>query len=181
MAYPSAARTWAAAEKITAARLNDIRDHLTALRQPPFVQAYDGAGVACANATSTLITFDSEANDNGATYDGALHSTSSNTSRINLTTPGVWAISAYYALPSATYTAQVLNLRMNAAGSSSGGTSLRSAPFDPLQAPRLLLVREYTSASDYVEMFVSQTSGASRTTSTGNNVTGISAWLLSAT
>ena len=69
---------------MTAARLNtEVRDALDFLLDPPRLWAYDASGLALANATTTLITFDSEIYDTDT-----MHSTSTNTSRCTFTTAG---------------------------------------------------------------------------------------------
>lgn len=130
-------------------------------------QSAAGTATSLPDATSTVVTFDTNVFDTDS-----MHSTASFTSRIVINTAGTWDIHAYCALPSATYTALNFNLRLNAGGSSSGGTSLRNHPFGGgVQAGRLLLTRTFI-AGDYVELFVSQTSGAARVVGQGNNVTG---------
>jgi hypothetical protein len=174
MATIPGTRTWAVGEFITASRLNtEIRDALDFILNPPWCQPYDGAGIACANSTATLITMDSESEDSDA-----MHSTSSLTGRITIITAGVYEFQVYDQLPGATYTLHNLNPRVNSAGSSSGGTSIRTQTFETVASARMTFVRRF-NAADEISFYITQTSGASRTTTTGNNVTGMTARLVS--
>jgi hypothetical protein len=132
----------------------------------PRVHAYDGSGNVVADVSVVkLILLDSEVYDTDN-----MHSTASNTSRIVFTTAGLYSVDVQVQFPSATYTAGNLNIRLNAAGASGGGTSLLNLQFNVAAAafgsPHAVFSR-FFAAADYIEAFVSQTSGASRTTVAG--------------
>jgi hypothetical protein len=161
MATVPGTRTWTAGERPSASLLNtELRDSLDFLLNPPACHVYDGAGVVLTNATSTLITWSAELFDTDT-----MHSTSSNTSRIVFTTAGTYCIKINLSVPAATYTVFTINARLNAAGSSSGGTSLRTEAFDDhtMQNIGTWVWERPFSAADYIEFFVTQTSGANRT------------------
>jgi hypothetical protein len=95
-----------------------------------------------------------------------MHSTSSNPSRVIFTTAGRYHIGIFVFLPQVptTYSTYTVNIRLNAAGSSAGGTSIRSFSYGtPGGAPAQTatnLTRVF-NAADYVEVFVTQLSGVS--------------------
>lgn len=131
-------------------------------------QSASGTATSLADATATLVTFDTNVFDTDS-----MHSTASFTSRVVFNTAGLWDVNFYVALPAATYTALNFNLRLNSGGSSSGGGSIRNHPFGAgVQAGRILLSRTFI-VGDYIELFVTQTSGAARVVGLGNNVTGV--------
>lgn len=172
MATP-APRTWADMDAINAARLNtELRDVALALLSPPRCQAYAATTVACASGSSVLIPLDAELYDidwGGAA--GSSHSTVTNVSRVVIPYDGTWRIRFFWQWPSAP-TATAMNLRLNAAGSASGGSSLRTPPYSD-RGGEHHIERQF-SAGDYVELFGNQSSGASQNISVGAHVTGIS-------
>lgn len=176
MATP-APRTWADMDAINAARLNtELRDVALALLSPPRCQAYAGTTVACPSGTATLVPLDAELYDvdwgGGA---GSAHSTSTNPSRVYLPYDGLWRIRFFWQWPSAP-TSTAMNLRINAAGSPSGGSSLRTPNYSDRAGEHH--VERIFSAGDYVELFANQGSGASQNISIGAHVTGISTQFL---
>jgi hypothetical protein len=162
MATIPATRTWAVGEIVTAARLNlELRDALDFLLNPPACHVSDGTGVSLVNSTATLMAWDSEQFDT----DG-MHSTVTNNSRITFVTAGTYCVKINLSVPGATYTVFTINARLNSAGSSSGGTSLRSESYDDhsMQNVGTWVWERAFAANDYIEFFVTQTSGANRTT-----------------
>ena len=120
---------------------------------------------------TTLLTFDTEAFDTDT-----MHSTSSNTGRITINTSGTYMIDMNVRFPSATYTEFKLNMRSNSGGSAVGGTSVFLHYAAPTAGSIIHLHRRVNLAltsGNYYEFFVTQTSGGSRTTTTGNNQTGV--------
>lgn len=132
----------------------------------PHCHAYDSAGNIVLNTgVVKVILLASELHDSTA----GMHSTSSNTSRLVAPIDGLYRFSAQVIMPTATYTVGLLNVRQNANASSTGGTSLsntyfvRAAGQSGNPSVNSEIVRQL-AAGDYLEMFVSQTSGADRTT-----------------
>lgn len=83
-------KTWATNEVITSANANTHwRDNLTFLGAPPQCSVFNSGAQSIANATTTVLTANSEDFDNDT-----MHSTVSNTSRITATTAGRYLISA---------------------------------------------------------------------------------------
>lgn len=165
MAVPSLT-AWTAAAKVTASKLNAIHDAVNFVLDPPRCQVFQGAGQAFGNgAGSAALNFNSE------TYDtDGMHDTVTNNSRITFNTAGTYLLSVYLDLPSATYTVYQTQLRIN------GTTSIRTLDWvnPPGGQVRFPFERAF-AANDYLEVLFTQTSGASRTTATGNNVTGVTA------
>ena len=162
MATIPGTRTWSVGEYFTATRANtELRDAEDFLLNVPACHVWDSVGVSLINATATLLTWDSEIFDTDA-----MHSIASNTSRITFTTAGTYVIKINLSVPGATYTVFSINWRLNAAGSSSGGTSLRSESFDDhtMQNVGTWIWERAFTGGDYIEAFVTQTSGAHRTT-----------------
>lgn len=127
----------------------------------PRAHIYSSTGLVFTNGVNRIINFDNETFDNDS-----MHDTVTNNSRITFTTAGLYDVDFLFTLPSATYTALDLNVRLNSAGSAAGGTSLRTQPFDTAGAG-LTPFRfwRFFNAGDHIEFFLSQTSGANRTSS----------------
>jgi len=175
-----------AAVKLTAtAWYAGVRDPLTFLLDPPKCGVYQGtvgSVTTLANATlSGPLLFDTETNDTDN-----MHSTTTNTGRITFNTAGRYQIIMYVMITGATtFSAYSVNPRLNAGGSPSGGTSIRT--FDlktPGGAPSQATITftRVFSVSDYIEIYVLQTSASSRTTDfAGQYCTGVQAQWISIT
>lgn len=177
MATVPSTATKAVNDPITAAWANNnVKSPIDFINAPPECQVYDAAGLTVTNSTFTLLTFNTEAYDTDS-----MHSTSSNTSRININTSGMYEVELYVNLPTATYTVFSVNMRLNSGGASGGGTSVFTHQTgSPGGAPQQLYrsVKMPLTSGNYYEFFVFQTSGASRTTTTGNYLTGATfTWL----
>lgn len=120
----------------------------------PYCSVYNNANININNATVTAVTFNSEYADS----DG-MHSTSSNTSRITIVTPGwyTFVFNGEFAA-SAGGTDRSFNLRLN--GSTYIGAA-RGAPIASATVTTLGVVTAMRSLSvgDYVEAVVYQNSG----------------------
>lgn len=171
-----------AAHKLTAVELDaGIKDPLNFLLDgAPRCHVSDATGNVCTSgAAYKLIQWDNEVYDNDT-----MHDTAGTPYRVTFTTAGRYEIDILITMPAATYTNLDLNVRLNSAGSSSGGTQLRVQPFsDGTQAMPGISFRfkRVFIATDYIEIFVSQTSGASRTTAASGLATRLYAERLSAT
>jgi len=167
-----------AAVKLTATAWDaGVRDPLTFLLDPPKVGAYqNAAGTSLVNATSSgPLLYDAESVDSDN-----MHSTASNQGRITFNTAGRYLINVFVMLPNVTtYTVYTVNPRLNSGGTG-GGTSIRS--FDlrsPGGAPAqsAITFTRVFAAGDYMEIYVTQTSGSTRVTDFGNGqyATGVQA------
>lgn len=143
----------------------------------PYGLVYDGAGIACANNTWTLITFNTQTVVSSA----AVHSTSTNPSRLIVPTsqPGFYSVKASVTFPANATGFRRIQIRKNSAGSATGGTLIGTT-----HLPALTTASETTTvvygrdasltAADYVEVFALQTSGGSLTTTTAEAYTSFS-------
>lgn len=134
------------------------------LMNPPLCDLAMNSALAHANGVATLESYDTESNDTDS-----MHSTSTNPSRIIFTTAGRYHLAAYVFMPQVptTYSTYTVNLRLNAAGSSAGGTSIRSFSYGTpggTPAQTVTHLSRVFLAGDYVEVFVTQSSGSTRTT-----------------
>lgn len=162
MATVPVPRTWSVGDVVSAARLNtEIQTALNFVLAPPICSVYTNAGVTIPNGgTFQLMTWDTEVDDN----DG-MHSTISQTSRIQFNTPGRFELSTHIQLPvsTTTYTLFQIAVRLNAGGVTSGGTGLITAIYDsPGGAGRHqhLWMSRVFATGDYIEVFVAQTNSA---------------------
>lgn len=163
--------TWVDGTVVTAAQLNaQLRDLGNFLLDKPLCLVYNNAGVVTTTGTAALIPWDTEVED-----DDGMHSTVSNTSRIVCQTPGVYSLWNSVRWPSNATGIRTINLRLNAAGASGGGTSLYTGNWPPTNGgitftERTILFR-YANIGDYTELFGTQTSGGGLTTDSGLRVT----------
>lgn len=151
-----------AGAKVSATTFGAEVDNAVAWAQdPPRCHAYNSVGQAFANATTVLCTWDAEVYDWATT---PMHDTATNPSRIIVPETGLYDCKIFIALSSTiTYTGLDVNARINAAGSSAGGTSIRTWACANSTGQVQIPFERRLTAGDYVEVFVTQTSGASRT------------------
>jgi len=166
MAVPTPA-TWVPGTVGDATMNARIRDVFNFLLSPPRAYAYRNADKSLVSGTDTLYDCNAELYD---PYTPAAHDTATNNSRLVAAETGI-----YICYAQATWAANAtgrrrLSIRKNAAGSPTGGTEVGrlDVPVVPagthtnaLSAPAQL------TATDYVEMFVQQTSGGALDVLTG--------------
>lgn len=163
MASPPTTLTAVPGDKIAATAYNaGARDPIDFLLDPPRCRVADGTGIAIADGATVLMTWSNEVYDTDT-----MHDTVSNTSRVVFTTEGYYQTSFAIQLPTATYTVSNIDVRLNAGGVIGGGSNLFQGNFQTARRLTGTFTRAY-SAGDYIELFVTQTSGASRTTVTGD-------------
>lgn len=175
-------RTWVAGEIVTAAEMNsNVRDAGNFWLGVPTCNIYNNTGVSCVSGTATLIPFDSESEDN----DG-MHSTTTNPSRVIANTPGLYDIRVALRWLGATATStRSLNMRLNAAGSSAGGTSITTkteaanstatAGASNAHFQERSFHYRFVNVGDYLELFGTQTTGGALSTDSGLRVVGLQA------
>lgn len=154
-------RTWSVGDAITAARLNDVRDALNFLLQPPRCRVYNSANISIPDATNTGLTFDTERFDNDT-----MHSTVSSTGRITFTTAGIYEVGANVLFDSNATGVRELFIALGASVTIANMKVDASAT----EGVSLSVVTEYSfSAGQYIEAVVRQNSGgALNVVSTGN-------------
>lgn len=171
-----------AGDKLSATTFDaGVRDPLNFLMDGfPRVHAWDTTGNVCVIGVAKLILFDAE------TYDtDNMHDPVTNNSRITFTTAGRYDVNIMITMPAiGAYTQMDLNIRLNSGGSSAGGSSLRSQPYsDTIQAMPTIIFpfKRVFVATDYIEVFLTQSSSANRTTAPTSLATRVFAERLSAT
>jgi hypothetical protein len=146
-----------AGNRIRATDFNAVKDYLDFLIDPPKCGVFDGAGLTYVNSTAKLVTYNSESYDT----DG-MHNTTTNNSRIVFVTSGRYELNIFHNLPAGTvYTTYSVNLRLNSGGTAGGGSSLRTWSNANGADDFAASVNRQFDAGDYVELFVTQTSGGS--------------------
>jgi hypothetical protein len=174
--------TATAGDKLSASTWNtgvkDVFNWL--LNGVPRCHVFDASGNSCAVSTPKLILFDGETYDN----DG-MHDTAVNPSRIYFQTAGRYDVDIQITMPEiGTYTRMDLNVRLNSGGVVGGGTQLRLQPYsDTVQAMPIVHFRfkRVFVAGDYLEVFLNQTSAATRVTVNSSLATRVFAEWLSTT
>lgn len=153
--------TFTAGSVLTAAQLNtQIVTAGAFFLQRPMCSVTNAAGLAgVATGVSTLVPFDTESEDNDS-----MHSTVTNNSRIIFQTLGWWAITPFSGWASSATGSRALDIRLNAAGASGGGTKLTGFSVQGAAASdtfQLSLAWRYRALNigDYFEMFITQNSG----------------------
>lgn len=131
------------------------------LSNKPRAHAYDNTGVVLTDGVDTLLALSGELSDNDN-----MHSTTTNTSRFTINTPGYYDIRIGVQLPAATYTVNNINARVNAAEVVGAGVGI--GPFLSV-TPRFIQASFFYqfALNDHFQIWINQTSGANRTTSVG--------------
>jgi hypothetical protein len=177
MATIPATQSFLANEKVTAAKLiAATKTPLDFLLNPPrcSVAYKDGdiSGNTIANATATVIPFGTEGWDTDS-----MHSTSTNTSRVIFNTVGLYQVSVFARFAPNATGYRMLNVRLNAGGNVGQGQTLTTfaqpaAPSTTSTSISRTFDLNVTSAGDYIELFLTQTSTATLGVETGERVTG---------
>lgn len=158
-----------------------VRDPLTwALTNYPRCHAFISAGNNYVNNTATLATYASEIYDTDT-----MHDNTTNPSRITTNTAGLYEWDYLFTMPTASYSGSAaVNLRLNSAGSSAGGTSIWNRFFNctaTQTAHVQLIFKWFMNAGDYFEAFMLQTSGATQPPSFGSTLSRVQAtWIATA-
>lgn len=140
---------------------DSLKTNLNNLIVPAACRAYNNANIAVPNNTFTALTFNSERFDT----DG-MHSTSVNTGRITVTTPGVYTVAAHVNFASNSTGLRTARIRLN------GATVLavHDSPANSTGSASLTVATIYELAlNDYLTVEVFQNSGASLDVVAGGN------------
>lgn len=161
-----------AGQVLTAAELDSVSTVLNFWASPPRVHVYNSTALThTTSSTWYLHTWDSELYDTDT-----IHSTSTNTSRLVIQTAGVYEIVGQCGFDNNSTGTRGVNIRLNSAGSQTGGTSLvqTNGPPTPdtsschIATPVILYE---LVAGDYLEMFSVQRSGGTLDSTFGAHVT----------
>ncbi len=176
MAVPSLT-PWAVGNKITDVKLDERDTAIEYLMSPPRCQIYNGSGQSISNSTLTVLSFDTAAYDYSSMHDAG------SPTRVTIPDDGLYLVHGYvrFSATGVTFTRLRLQMRINGATViHNHATAGATAVTDDWISLRVSIEREF-QAGDYLELLVIQTSGASRTTDNGNNLTGITArWVATA-
>lgn len=154
-------KTWAAGEVVTAANMNlYLRDNTEIMgASRPSARIYQTAVNTLLNNTPTSLQFDTESFDVGG-----LHSTTTNTERMTITTPGIYLLQA-----TVSFAANATGYRrvsiVNQVGNAIA-TEARAA-FGTFNNEISLVGVSRLAAGDYAYVQATQTSGGSLNTVTG--------------
>ena len=156
--------TLAVGDKLTATRWNTIVTAFSFLLDPPMCTATNVAATSYANNTRAVVPLATEDADTGGSYDGAMHSTSSNNSRVIATTAGRYRLTARESWAANATGRRLLDVTKNTGGTfAAGSLVLSAAPAFTLTAADVCRVDAECeldlAANDYVEMWAYQTSG----------------------
>lgn len=168
MATLPTTKTVAVGDKITAADYNTYtRDDMAFVIAPPRCSVYNSAVLTPVTATWTVHTWDTEYYDTDT-----MHSTVSNTSRLVATTAGLYDTKAQIAFAANATGIRALQVRKNSAGNSASGTRIGWAYISANGAGGQQSITfdkdVQMTASDYLELFIYQSSGAGLATIAGD-------------
>jgi len=171
MAIPTVP-TLAVGDKFTAARHNAIVTLTSFLLNPPECVGTNVAGTVHTTSVRLLFPMATEDVDTGPTWDGAMHSTSTNNSRIVATTAGRYRLKVRQSWAANATGRRQLDVCLNVAGTfSAGAVVLSNAPAYTLTAADVCRneaeVEIDLAANDYLEMFGFQSSGGNLALDTG--------------
>lgn len=157
-------RAWTAGEKITAAKLLDITNAINFLANPIACHAYRLAAFNVPNNAFTVVSLDAEDYDNAGAGQPAMHSTSTDPTRIVIQETGRYLVQAAGGFASNATGVRGIQVRLNAAGSAAGGVPLFTSHVVPPTGVSTFIsdLRAVgLTAGDYVELFLFQSSGGS--------------------
>lgn len=131
---------------------------------PPSCRVYNDASIACSTGVHTTMTFNSERHNNAA-----IHSTSSNTSRLTAPVAGVYAIFGEISYDvNATSSERGARILLN--GTDVVGYQLQ--PTNPVNASRVTVYTQIAlAAGDYVELTAYQNCGGTLSARASNAMT----------
>lgn len=154
MATVPAPKTWSVNEDLTAAGLNlELRDAANFLLNPPRVRVTHSATQSAANSTYTAHPFNTEVYDTDA-----IHSTSVNTSRLTIVTPGVYRLSGAISWAGNATGRRYQTWYLNGAVIDGGALHLPASSASNITLPAAT-IDIACIAGDYIELFGLQDSG----------------------
>ena len=162
--------TFTAGQVLTASQCNQLVTCLNFWASPPRALISKSGTQSLTSGVVTVLTFDTESYDT----DG-MHDTATNNTRLYAKTAGYYAISATIGFATNGTGTRGIQLRLNAAGSASGGTLLYDLTFPTVSgANATVILPQFTyplALDDYVELFGSQSSGGALNVTGGVNNT----------
>jgi len=161
----------------TAAYMNSIKaaSDFWALTPRAYVYQSSVTSVANSAASWTLLPMQAEVFDIVQSGDSPMHDTTTDPSRIYIRTTGKYEINGQVQIVLNSVGYRAAQVRLNAAGSGSGGTQLALNVVDASSAALVSLpiptVEVSLTEGDYVEAFAQQNSGGALNTIVGAGVT----------
>lgn len=147
---PTGAHTPTTGQAAPAAWGNKVNAAVDFLRSAPSAGVYNSAALSIATGALTALTFNSERWDNDS-----IHSTASNTSRLTCVTAGLYVVECHIVWADAHADGRQLDLRVN------GATVIRVV--NNAETHQSVVRSWKMAAGDYVEAYVTQSSGATKT------------------
>jgi hypothetical protein len=156
-------KTWATGERVTAAKLNTIRDEL----DKPLCKLVQQVAQSIANSTDTALTFGTGSED----FDThGFHSETTNNTRITPSVAGYYLCYGTFFMSPGAYTSVIATIAKN-------GTVVppRSRFRPEVTAPNLgtsvpvSVILAMNGSTDYVELFGQQSSGGAVNTNVGGS------------
>lgn len=167
---------FAAGEKLTAAKLNQVCDAIDFWALTPRCSVYQTATTNFATSgTAAVVAFDTELFDIVQSGDTASHDNTTDPSRVYIRTTGKYEISGQLVFATNATGVRTAQIRLNAAGASGAGTQLIQTNQGAVTGvPSFVPIAPFEaslSAGDHIEMFGTQTSGGALASSAGSNNT----------
>lgn len=163
--------TFTAGQELTAAELNNMKDVSDFWALTPRCSCYQGSAQTLSTATGTAINMDTEIYDIVQSGDTASHDTSTNNTRLYCRTAGKYEVAGQVQFNSNATGVRVAMIRLNAAGSYSGGTALvqntQGALSGGSTSAACIPTEVELAVGDYIELFGYQTSGGNLALATG--------------
>ena len=160
----------------TAAYMNSIKaaNDFWALTPRAYVYQSSVTSVANSAATWTLLPWQAEVFDIVQSGDSPMHDTTTDPSRVYIRTTGKYEINGQLQIVQNTNGYRAVQVRLNSAGSATGGTQLilnvEDASAAALVSMQIPAVEVALTAGDYVEAFAQQNSGTALNTIVGSGV-----------
>jgi hypothetical protein len=155
--------TWATGGKITASKLNTLRDSLRWLglttgggTPAPYCNVFRTGALSPATATFTIVSFDAEVDDTDS-----MHDLVTNPSRVIAQTAGEYLMTYGVVFAANATGRRVAQLQKNSGGTAGVNTfSVINVPTSPVGSFGVTgTATQRFAAADYVEMFIEQESG----------------------
>ena len=169
--------TFTAGAVLTATQMNNMKAVADFWALTPRCSVYQSSVTSVANSAAswTLLPWQAEVFDIVQSGDSLMHDNTTNPSRIYIRTAGKYEINGQVQIVLNSVGYRAAQVRLNAAGSGSGGTQLALNVVDASSAALVSLpiptVEVDLSVGDYVEAFAQQNSGGALNTVAGSGVT----------
>ena len=164
-----------AGAELTAAQLNQMLEVDDFWALTPRCSVYNSSTQSIPNNAYELLTFNSEVYDIVQSGDSPSHDNATNNSRVYIRTSGKYEVAGQYQAASNATGYRAAQIRLNAAGSSAGGTLVtvnqQGAVSGVSTSVGIIPVEVALTAGDYLEMFAIQNSGGALNTVAGAGVT----------